>query len=143
MPFVTHKDDEALATGTHKGSDGASVLSDRGANFKTFGALVGVAIHNTTQGTDGLTTVVTDDAVTDDTNTWDNGDTYEIYKTAAKDSTISTIATDKSRGWKVTRKEELNSYGWRPEDADIGVDEDGHALIPQPFTEGQPEKNHG
>ena len=140
--YETHKDDDPFASGTHKGADGASVLSDRGANFATWGVVVGVAIHNTTQETDGLVTAVTDDTVTDDTNTWDNGDSYEIYNSAAKDTVISSIATDKSRGWKVTSPDELNANGWFPEDADLGVDEDGHTLTPQPFGPHQPSRSH-
>ena len=143
MPFVTHKDDENLATGTHAGADSAAALYDKTAMFDVCGVAVGLAIHNETQVTDGLVTVVTATTVTDDTNTWDNGDTYSIYKTAEKDTVISTIATDKSRGWKVTDPDKLNSNGWFPEDEDIDVDEDGDQLDPRPWGPGQPEVNHG
>lgn len=140
--YETHKDDEALATGTHKGSNGASALYDK-ADFKSCGVIPGLAIYNTTQGTNGLTVTITETSVTDDTNTWDNGDSYAIYKTAVKDSVISTIAVDKSRGWKVTRRNELDSNGWLPKDHDIDVDEDGFYIDPPPFGPGQPEDKIG
>lgn len=141
--YETHNDDEALATGTHKGADGASALSDPGADFKSCGinSDVGQAVSNETQATSGNVTASTEDTVTDDGNSWDNGDTYKIYKTAAKDTFLSRHGIDKSRGWKATKKGELNAYGWRPEDADIDVDESGHRLPHDeiPFGPGQPE----
>lgn len=129
MPsWDTHIDDDPLATGTHEGVDGSSFLYVKNMIFVTCDVRIGLAIHNETQDTDGLITAVTETTVTDDTNTWDNGDTYSIYKTAAKDTFISRIATDKSRGWKVTEKSELNDYGWFPKDHDIDKDSDGHKL---------------
>lgn len=140
--FHVHKDDDPLMTGTHKGADAAGSLSDAGENFLSCGIIIGLAIHNDTQGTDGLVTAVTEDGVTDDTNTWDNGDTYSIYKTAAKDTVISRIATDRIRGKKVTRPEQLNSYGYLPKDSLIDLDEDGYRYPKDriPFGPGQPEK---
>lgn len=141
--YETHKDDTALATGTHKGADGASVLSDPGADFQSCGinSDIGQAVENVTQDTTGNVTASTEDTVTDDGNSWNNGDTYKIYKTATKNSSISKIAIDKSRGWKVTKDHELNEYGWLPEDEDLDVDEDGHRYPPDeiPFGPGQPE----
>jgi hypothetical protein len=133
-----HLDSEPLATGTHQGSDGASTLYDPDALFKTCGVRQGKAIYNGETGS--LVTSVTDTEVGSGL-TWDNGDIYKIYKTSAKDSVISSIKTDKSRGWKVTKEDELNSYGWRPEDADIDKDANGR-LLPKnkrPFGPGQPE----
>ena len=138
--YETHKDDEALVTGTHSGADGAGALSDSTANFKAWGVVPGVAIYNTTQDTDGLVTAVSHTGITDDTNSWDNGDSYEIYKTPTKDGVISRIGVDKSRGWKA-QPEELNSRGWRHEDQDIDVDEHGSHI--DVFGPNQPESNHG
>lgn len=141
--YDSHIDDSPLATGTHTGSDGAASLYVKNGRFRSWGAAIGLAIHNDTQGTDGLITVVTDDTITDDTNTWDNGDTYSIYKTAAKDGNISKIAVDKSRGWKVTDPAELDKSGWLPQDHDLDRDEDGHRLPrnERPWGPGQPERN--
>lgn len=139
--YETHKDSEALATGTHQGLDGASALFSKDADFKSCGIVPGVAIYNTNQGTNGLITAVTETEITDDTNSWDYGDTYEIYKTATKNSLISTIGVDKSRGWKVIEKKELNSRGWLPEDQDLDVDEDGFEI--DIFGPGQPGGSNG
>ena len=128
-----HRDSDYMATGTHKGADSSASLWDKGKDFKSCGVAVGLAIYNTTQSTNGLVTAVTEDTVTDDTNTWDNGDTYETYKTAAKDGLISSIWTDVSRGWK-SDKRELQK-GWRKEDLDIDRKKPGRV-----FGEGQPEK---
>lgn len=127
-----HTDSDPLATGTHKGASAAASIRDPGADFKSCGVRIGLAIYNETQDTNGLVTAVTEDTVTDDTNTWDNGDTYAIYKTATKDSAISTIGTDRSRGWKSTNRADLDR-GWRPEDVDLDRDE------PNVFGPRQPE----
>lgn len=128
-----HRDDDPLATGTHEGADSASSLYVQGADFKSCGIRTGLAIYNTTQGTNGLITAVTEDTVTDDTNSWDYGDTYEIYKTNSKNKFISAQWTDVSRGWK-TDKKELKK-GWRAEDIDIDKKKPGRVFGP-----GQPEK---
>jgi hypothetical protein len=130
-----HRDDDYLATGTHKGADGAASLFDPGKDLKSCGVIVGLAIYNTTQVTNGLVTASTEDTVTDDTNTWDNGDTYEIYKTAAKNQVVSSIWTDVSRGWKSDKKE--LQKGWRAEDLDVDRKKPGRVFGP-----GQPEKGH-
>lgn len=139
--YETHIDDEALATGTHEGADGASVLYAK-KHFRSCGVSVGLAIHNDTQVTDGLVTAVTEYTVADDTNSWNYGDTYSIYKTSEKDTFLSRIKVDKSRGWKVTKEEELNANGWFPEDHDLDVDEDGFDIDPPPFGPNQPSRSH-
>lgn len=131
-----HKDDEYLATGTHKGEDGAASLFDPGKDLRSCGVLAGLAIYNVTQSTNGLVTASTEDTVTDDTNTWDNGDTYEVYKTAVKGSIISSQWTDLSRGWKSDRQK--LEAGWMPEDIDL--DDKGRKKV---FGPGQPEKTRG
>jgi len=72
---------------------------------------------------------------TDDDLNWDNGDTYKIYKTAAKGQVISTQWTDLSRGWKTPMRE--LERGWKPEDVDIDRDNPGRVFGP-----GQPEGDH-
>ena len=124
--IVSHTDSDYLVTGTHSGSTGTTLL-DRTKDFRICGAIEGLAILNTTQGTDGNITSVSENEIVSDVS-FDNGDTYEIYKTSAKDTQISYIGTDKSRGWKVTCKKELNRYGWRKEDHDIDKDQDGYRL---------------
>ncbi len=131
-----HRDSDYLATGTHGGASGAASLQDIGADFKSCGVMVGLAIYNTTHVTNGLVTAVTEDTVTDDTNTWDAGDTYEIYKTSSKNSLISTQWTDLSRGWKSDRKK--LEAGWKPKDIDL--DDKGRKKV---FGPGQPEKARG
>ena len=100
--------------------------------FKTLGVTRGVYLENETQDSGGAITTLTDDYVKTGGVTWDNGDTYNIYKTATKNSTISTMATDRSRGWKADPKELVN--GWFAEDVDL----DDHGTK-QVFGPGQPE----
>lgn len=130
-----HIDDEPLATGTHDGADGAAVLSCMGAMFRSLGVtpVLGQYVENETQTTGGAVTASTDDTVTVDGVTWDNGDTYNVYKTATKDSAISSTLTDVSRGWKADPDEMVD--GWRPEDKDL--DDHGKHRV---FGPGQPEK---
>ena len=141
---VTHIDDadSPLMTGTHKGSDDASVLSDPGADFKSCGVDpdVGQLVLNDTDGSSGVVTAVTEDTVTctltgGTDNDWDNGDTYIILKGATEDAIISTHWTDKRFGGKVTNPEQLED-GLFPEDIDL--DEEGEEV----FGPGQPERSH-
>ena len=130
----THIDDEALSTGTHKGGDGGLIIRDKDRHFRSLGVLVGLAVYNDTDESNGLVTAVTEEEVTctlleGTSNTWTNGDTYSIYKTSAKNTPISTIYTDKSKGWKVTDPSELDD-GWFHDDVDLDGDE---------FGPGQPE----
>ena len=138
---VTHKDDDYLATGTHSGASGGLILRNKGADFKSCGVTVGIAIYNDTDGSNGLTTAVTEDEVTctlsgGSNNTWTNGDTYEIYKTATKDSTISHIYTDRSAGRKVVKGDILTRAGYFPDEADLD-EADDHIFGPD-----QPYYNH-
>jgi hypothetical protein len=133
-----HRDNDYLATGTHKGSDNAAALSDPGADFKSCGVVVGSLIRNTTDGSEGAITSVTEDEIgvtlaggTDDD--WDNGDVYEIYKTDTYNKRISSIWCDRSRGWR-SDKEKLDR-GWRLSDVDLDRD------TPDVFGPGQPERN--
>ena len=128
------RDDDYLATGTHDGADGASVLQDTSADFIGNGISgdVGQAIFNDTQSTSGNVTASTEKTCTDDTNSWDNGDTYFIYVTSTYNSVISSFWTDRSRGWK-SDKRKLDR-GWRPEDVDIDRDD------PNTWGPGQPER---
>ena len=132
----THLDSDPLSTGTHKGADGGMIIYDKGRRFKSLGVTVGLAVYNDDDESSGEVTAVTEDTITTTltggtANTWTNGDTYEIYKTDTQDSLISTIYTDKSKGWKVTDPDELED-GWFPEDVDLDGDE---------FGPNQPERN--
>lgn len=138
---VSHKDDDYLATGSHAGADGGLILRNDGADFKSCGVTVGVAIYNDTDGSNGLVTAVTENTVTctlsDGTNnTWTKDDTYYIYKTSAKDTAISNIYTDRRFGRKVVRGDILTRKGFFPEDADLDS-KDEHVFGP-----GQPYSNH-
>ena len=123
---VTHTDSDPLFTGTHDGPDGSNYLQDMGAMFKTLGAINGLYVENETKGTNGSLDYATDNIVyTGDATLpavlpftlpieWDNGDTYNIYKTDTKGSVISYTWTDVSRGWAAYPQELVN--GWLPED---------------------------
>jgi hypothetical protein len=157
-----HRDDEPLIIGTHDGANAASVLRDMGANFRSFGARVGLAIENSTKGYLGTIKTVTKTEITVLWSTtgvaslsfgeepitfgeeeltfgeggaaaWDQGDTYKIYKTSSKGSLLSSNWVDVSAGWK-TPKWELER-GWRKEDVDIDRDRPGKVFGP-----GQPSK---
>ena len=131
-----HRDTDPLITGTHDGASGVTTLRDMDADFRGFGARVGLAIENATQDTISTIATVTDTEITTDSGmSWDNGDTYKIYKTATKGSVISTNWVDLSRGWK-GRKSDLQA-GWRAEDVDL--DRDGRKV----FGPGQPERSRG
>jgi hypothetical protein len=138
---VTHRDTDYLFTGTHKGASGTLTLNDPGRDFRSSGAIVGLAIHNDTDSSTGLITAVTEDTVTctlsgGSINTWSVGDTYKIYKTAVYDSKISTHWTDKRYGRKAMRKSDLVN-GLFPDDID--VDENTENI----FGPGQPERFRG
>ena len=134
MIIEHHTCDIPMATGTHKRGSGSASLVNPGKNFKSCGIRIGMPIFNLTQVTDGLVTAVTEDSVTDDTNTWDTDDEYEIYA-QEKDSAVSSIVIDKRYGRKTNPKlmidEEL-----RPEDRDL--DEDGEDV----FGPNQPSRSH-
>jgi len=130
-----------LATGTHKGSNNAPVLSVPGADFKSCGIdpSVGQLVLNDTDGSEGVVTAVTEDTVTctltgGTDNDWDNGDTYIILKGATEDAVISTHWTDKRFGRKATNPDQLVD-GLFPEDVDL--DEEGDEI----FGPGQPERH--
>jgi len=134
-----HRDDEPLITGTHDGASGSTTLRDMSRRLRSLGARAGLYIENETQATASLIATVTDNTMeitTDDAISWDNGDTYNIYKTASKGSLLSSNWVDVSAGWK-TPKGEL-SRGWRTEDVDIDRDRPGKVFGP-----GQPERDHG
>jgi hypothetical protein len=100
-----------------------------GAMFKSLGAIAGLYVENETKGTAGTLESSTDDRVYTGGGTlplvlpfvlsleWDNGDTYNIYKTGTKGSTISGDWVDVSKGWRAEKKELVN--GWFPDDVDI------------------------
>ena len=61
---VVHNDTDYLATGTHHGADGASVLWDKNAHFKSTGVTVGVVAYNDDDESYGPITAVTEETVT-------------------------------------------------------------------------------
>ncbi len=126
-----HRDSEYLMTGTHK--RGTSVtLCNPGADFASCGAMDGLYIENTTQGTNSIVRDCTETMLrTNDNITWLKGNTYKIYKTGTKGSIISSVWVDLSRGWKTDPKEMTD--GWKNEDIDL--DKDGKKV----FGTGQPE----
>lgn len=133
-----NRDNDPLATGTHKGASGGLTINDPGADFLSCGITVGLAVKNDSDGSSGLTTAVTEDTVTTTltggtANTWTNGDTYEIYRTATYNSIISRIWTDIRHGRKATDKSQLVD-GLFPEDRDL--DEEDENV----FGPGQPER---
>lgn len=132
-----HLDSEALYEGVHDGSTGL-VLRKMHGDFLSCGVTVGLAVYNDTDGSNGLTTIITENEVTctlagGSLNTWTKGDEFSIYKTATKDSLISTTYCDKRRGKKVTRRIELTKNQLFPEDVDL--DEDGRDIFGPGFPE--------
>jgi|GEM_PF-5918882 len=128
-----HIDNDYLMTGTHHGAT-STTLFNKNADFASCGAIDGLYIENTTQSTNSLVATATEDSITTDDNiSWDNGDTYKIYKTGTKNSVISTQWVDMSRGWKTDPAEMID--GWRTEDLDIDRKNPGRVFGP-----GQPER---
>jgi len=128
-----HIDDEYLMTGTHKAAT-STTLRDAKADFGSCGAMKGLYIANITQAgkietsISLIDTVTEEEITTDDDVPWYNGDVYEIYKTASKNSPISSIWTDRSRGWKSDPKDLVD--GWKPEDEDIDRNNPGRVFGP-------------
>jgi hypothetical protein len=115
-----------------------AMLLDPGKDFKSCGVMAGLAIHNDTDGSNGLVTEVHEDYLFctlsgGALDIWTNGDQYSIYKTAAYGTKISTHHTDKRFGRKVTGKDALFN-GLRPEDEDLDEYTDNV------FGPGQPER---
>jgi len=130
------RDDQPLFQGTHTGADSSSTLRDDGARFKELGVNPSLSQYceNTTQETNGSITASTSDTVTVSGVTWDNGDTYKIYRTSTKSSFISDQWVDVSRGWKIDRDDDMMDNGWRAKDYDL--DEPNRRKV---FGPGQPE----
>lgn len=138
MAVETNLDDDPLATGTQKCRTWrASTISDPGSHFKSCGITDGLYVENETDGSHGVTANVTEDSMTvvltgGTNNTWANGDTYNIYRTATKGSEISRIYTDRRFGRKVLNRGQLNQRGHFHDDEDLDADSD-HVFGP-----GQP-----
>jgi hypothetical protein len=122
MAVERHTDNDPLDTGTQSGPAGLSIYS-RGADFLSCGVTAGLAVENETSGETGLVVSVSEDAVTC-TITFLTGDTYNIYKTAEKDSAISSIHTDRMYGRKIFKRSEVNERGHSPKDEDLDADRD-------------------
>lgn len=138
-PIESHIDDSPFASGTHARGNSSAILVNPGKDFLSCGVAEDMLLKNTTDGSEGLVTTVTEDTVTctlagGTDNAWDVGDSYEIYLTGEENSAISSISTDASRGWKVTDPKELNEDEWFWDDVDID-DEDEDVFGP-----GQPER---
>ena len=135
-------DDGAVLTGddgevlTSDGGVPGPALRDKGMSFRSLGVDPDLDLYceNETQGTGGTVTASDEDSVTVSGVTWDYGDTYSIYKTSTKNSFISGVWCDVSRGQKINHPDEINRHGWRHDDWDI--DNRGRANI---FGPGQPE----
>lgn len=131
MKIETHICNSPISTGTHKRGSGATSLINPGADFKSCGIAVRMPIYNTTQSTNGLITAVTEDSVTDDTNTWDIDDEYEIYVTT-KNAFISSQVVDKRFGRRTDPKEMIDNI----HQEDMDLDEDDEDI----FGPGSPER---
>ena len=123
MPYERLLDDEPLSEGTHGGATGLTFFK-QGADFKSCGVKAGLYVENTTDGSSGLVTAVTEETVTTTLsggalNTWTSGDEFEIYKTATKDSRLSSIFVDKRFGHKASSRSELTGDNLFPEDVDL------------------------
>lgn len=104
-----------LATGTQKGS--GTTITDRGKDFKSCGVFASLAVANITGSTSGLVVSATEDEVV--TNiTFNSGDTYEIYKTTATGTKLTTFYVDRRSGRKVTDPSQTED-GILTEDVDL------------------------
>jgi hypothetical protein len=132
-----HLDSDPLITGTHDGANAAPVLRDIGGLFLALGVRVaaGQYVENVTQSTSGNITAATTDTVTVSGVTWDKGDEYKIYKTANKNSYISTMYVYRDTGFRVKRKEDLGERGWTKKNVPID-----RWCTRDVFGPGQPEK---
>lgn len=127
MSFENHIDNSPQAVGTCGPTASSGILLDRDANFDAY-LITGLVCYNTTKDTHGLITAITQTTITATDVLWTSGDAYEIYKTATKNSSISSTTIDDMYGRKVLREYELN------------LDED----IPgNQFAPGQPGGHHG
>jgi hypothetical protein len=140
MTTEINLDDTPLATGTHKGETGG-VLIDLRADFKSCGIVTGSLLENETDASSGAITALTESTVTctlagGSLNTWTLGDTYNIYRTATKDSEISRIYTDRMYGTKVFKRSELNKRGHFPEEEDLDA-EKTHVFGPSQPLKGK------
>lgn len=126
-----HRDDDPLVELEHRGANGAAAFLNRTQHLDVFLRL-GLAAENSTQGTSGTITGFTEHTVTVGGVTWDAGDTLKVYKTATKNSVISTQWTDLSRGLKTPQDELID--GWREEDVDLNRNGEREVWSP-----GQPE----
>jgi hypothetical protein len=135
MPVYTNKDDSPVAFGSHAGATGLDLINKTGY-FRTCGITTGRAVYNTTDGSNGLITAVTETTLTCTlsgglNNQWTDGDEYEIYVTGVKGSTISRFEVDKRYGRKVTKYHRLNKDGYFKDDVDEPE---------KTFTIGQPSR---
>jgi hypothetical protein len=124
-------DNDALISGTHKGPTGTTIIQS-GKDFRSCGAIAGLAVRNTTDLTSGHIVSATEDSVVTDI-TFHLNDAYSIYHTGTYNDVISVTYTDRRYGRKVTDKNELID-GIFPEDSDVD-NNDSHAWGP-----GQPER---
>jgi hypothetical protein len=85
-------------------------------------------------GTGGSITSVTPNSIVAGEVLWRKGDTYKIYRTDTKNSYISGVWCDVSRGFKINKGDDITSNGWRREDVDL--DEPNRRQV---FGPGQPE----
>ena len=134
-----HKDDSYILKCQHTFGSGGLILKNRDVDFLAFGIYVGQAVHNETDGSTGVVTAVTHETVTctlagGTANTFTRDDVVYFYATTSIDTYISSMTTDRSRGWKVTKRAQLDDDGWLPEDADL--DRDNKEV----FGPGQPEE---
>lgn len=115
---LTNDDGEVLFTDGYYGF--TSVIRDKGMSFRSLGVDPDLDLYceNETQGTSGVVTAADEDTVTVSGVTWENGDTYSIYATSTKDSFISGIWCDVSRGQMIDHPDDINRHGWRVEDVD-------------------------
>lgn len=97
----------------------ATSLRDDSIDFVKFGVTTGLYCENVTRSTGATIDTVTSHEITATGVEWRMGDTYRIYRTATKNSIISSHWTDVSRGWKISRSDDITNDGWRREDLDL------------------------
>jgi hypothetical protein len=120
--------------GTEDPATALTVLRDTGIDFTLWGANTGLYCENATLNTGGLIASLSSHQISATGVTWRKGDTYKIYRTATKNSYISGVWCDVSRGFKIDERDDITSNGWRRKDVDL--DEPNRRQV---FGPGQPE----
>ena len=105
-------DVDPLVSGLYSGTNGLMTVRKLGADFKSCGVFIGLAVLNTSDGSAGYIIDVSEDSFTctltgGTHNSFYNGDSYAVYVTSSYGSLVSINYTDRRYGHKVLNPNEL------------------------------------